>query len=180
MARAPSRTVVASSPARHARSTTVSTDPITGCAAMSPSPSARRACCHRIIPLPASRAAERRSSAARRASAVAPDTRSRARVATCRRMSPESGTPTEIVAVGRELLTGRTVDTNSAWIAARLTELGAEVARIVAVDDDPAAIAGEIAAARQRGAALVITTGGLGPTLDDRTLAGVEIGRAHV
>src|SRR2546427_12343427 len=88
-------------------------------------------------------------------------------------MSPESGTPTEIVAVGRELLTGRTVDTNSAWIAARLTDLGAFVARIVAVDDDPAAIAREIAGARENGVALVITTGGLGPTLDDRTLAGV-------
>jgi len=87
-------------------------------------------------------------------------------------MSPESGTRTEIVAVGRELLTGRTVDTNSAWIAARLADVGAFVARIVAVDDDPAAIAREIADARQRGAALVITTGGLGPTLDDRTLAG--------
>src|SRR5437867_1416276 len=179
MARAPSRTVVASSPARHARSTTVSTDPITGCAAMSPSPSARRSCCHRINPLPSSRAAERRSSAARRASAVAPDTRSRARVATCRRMSPESGTRTEIVAVGRELLTGRTVDTNSAWIAARLTDLGAFVARIVAVDDDPAAIAREIAGPRERGVALVITTGGLGPTLDDRTLAGVAAALAR-
>src|SRR5439155_1418744 len=67
----------------------------------------------------------------------------------------------------------RTVDTNSAWIAARLTDLGAFVARIVAVDDDPAAIAREIAGARERGVALVITTGGLGPTLDDRTLAGV-------
>ncbi|TMB18685.1 MAG: competence/damage-inducible protein A [Deltaproteobacteria bacterium] len=88
-------------------------------------------------------------------------------------MSPESGTPTEIVAVGRELLTGRTVDTNSAWIAARLTDLGAAVTRVVAVDDDPAAIAREIAGARERGTGLVITTGGLGPTLDDRTLAGV-------
>jgi len=88
-------------------------------------------------------------------------------------MSPESGTPTEIVAVGRELLTGRTVDTNSAWIAARLTDLGAAITRVVAVDDDPAAIAREIAGARERGTGLVITTGGLGPTLDDRTLAGV-------
>jgi molybdenum cofactor synthesis domain-containing protein len=88
-------------------------------------------------------------------------------------MSAENGTPVEIVAVGRELLTGRTVDTNSAWIAARLTELGAFVTRIVTVDDEPAAIAHEIATARARGAALVVTTGGLGPTLDDRTLAGV-------
>src|SRR2546430_7558570 len=51
-------------------------------------------------------------------------------------MSSERGTRTEIVAVGRELLTGRTVDTNSAWIAARLVALGACVARIVAVDDE--------------------------------------------
>src|SRR5207247_11194385 len=96
-----------------------------------PCPSARRSCGHGSNPLPAAGAAERRSSAARRAGAVAPDTRSRARVATCRRMSPESGTRTEIVAVGRELLTGRTVDTNSAWIAARLTDLGAFVPRIL-------------------------------------------------
>ena len=88
-------------------------------------------------------------------------------------MSSESGTPTEIVAVGRELLTGRTVDTNSTWIAARLVALGARVERIVAVDDDPAAVAREIGVARQRGASLVVTSGGLGPTFDDRTLAGV-------
>lgn len=88
-------------------------------------------------------------------------------------MSTESGTPVEIVAVGRELLTGRTVDTNSAWIATRLTDAGAGVARIVVVDDEPAAIARELLDARARGAALLVTTGGLGPTLDDRTLAGV-------
>ena len=88
-------------------------------------------------------------------------------------MSSETGTPIEIVAVGRELLTGRTVDSNSAWIAARLTDLGASVTRIVAVDDEPSAIAPEVTSARQRGAVLVVTTGGLGPTADDRTLAGV-------
>jgi molybdenum cofactor synthesis domain-containing protein len=88
-------------------------------------------------------------------------------------MSPESGTPTEIVAVGRELLSGHTADTNSAWIAARLAALGAQVTRIVVVDDDPAAIAREVRGARERAAALVITTGGLGPTFDDRTLVGV-------
>jgi len=88
-------------------------------------------------------------------------------------MSLESGTPVEIVAVGRELLTGRTADTNSAWIARRMTDAGARVERIVAVDDAPAAIAREIAGARERGTALVVTTGGLGPTVDDCTLAGV-------
>jgi molybdenum cofactor synthesis domain-containing protein len=97
-------------------------------------------------------------------------------------MSAETATPVEIVAVGRELLTGHTVDTNSAWLAARLTALGAHVTRIVTVDDDPAAIACEIDGARARGAALVVTTGGLGPTDDDRTLAGVAaaLGRAMV
>jgi len=88
-------------------------------------------------------------------------------------MSPESGTAVEIVAVGRELLCGRTVDTNSAWIAARLTDAGAHVARIITVDDDPPAIAAAIDEARERGAVVVITTGGLGPTGDDRTLVGV-------
>jgi len=88
-------------------------------------------------------------------------------------MSHEPGLPVEIVAVGHELLSGRTVDSNAAWIAARLTDRGAWVRRIVAVDDDPAAVAREIGVARLSGAALVITTGGLGPTADDRTLAGI-------
>src|SRR3989442_7557947 len=97
-------------------------------------------------------------------------------------MSPDSATLVEIVAVGRELLTGHTVDPNSAWLAARLTVLGASVLRIVAVDDDPVAVAHELGAARARGAALAITTGGLGPTFDDRTLGGVAaaFGRALV
>ena len=104
---------------------------------------------------------------------MAPAVRSLASAVAQRRMSSESGTLTEIVAVGRELLTGRTVDTNSAWIAARLVALGAWVQRIVALDDDPEAVAREIGGARRRGASLVVTSGGLGPTFDDRTLAGV-------
>jgi molybdenum cofactor synthesis domain-containing protein len=79
----------------------------------------------------------------------------------------------EIVAIGRELVTGLVADTNSAWLAAQLTALGATVSRMVVVDDDPAAIAHEIRAAH----GLVITTGGLGPTLDDRTLAGIAAAR---
>jgi len=88
-------------------------------------------------------------------------------------MSPDSATLVEIVAVGRELLTGHTVDTNSAWLAASLVRLGSRVARITVVDDDLAAIADALTAACGRGAALVVTTGGLGPTADDCTLAGV-------
>jgi len=88
-------------------------------------------------------------------------------------MSSDQGIPTEIVAVGRELLSGHTVDTNSAWIATRLGALGADVRRIVAVDDEPAEVVRELRDARTRGARLLLTTGGLGPTFDDRTLEGV-------
>src|SRR5262249_27028179 len=144
-----------------------------GWAATSAAPSARRSCCHRATLLPSSRAAAWRSRAARRASAVAPDTRSRASAATCRRMSLESGTPVEIVAVGRELLTGRTTDTTSAWTATGPVAAGAGVARIGVGADAPPAVAREISGARERGAAAVVTTGGLGPTVDDRTLVGV-------
>src|SRR5262249_61388874 len=90
-----------------------------------------------------------------------------------RRMSPASAPLVELVAVGRELLTGHTVDTNSAWLAASLVRLGGRVVRITVVDDDLSAIADALTAACGRGAALVVTTGGLGPTADDCTLAGV-------
>jgi molybdenum cofactor synthesis domain-containing protein len=88
----------------------------------------------------------------------------------------------ELVAVGRELLTGRTVDTNSAWLAGRLTAAGARVGRVTTVDDDPEAIAAAVRDAEARGAALVVTTGGLGPTFDDLTLAGIAaaLGRCLV
>ena len=88
-------------------------------------------------------------------------------------MSPDSVTLVEIVAVGRELLTGHTVDTNSAWLAASLVRLGGRVSRITVVDDEVAAIADALTAACGRAAGLIITTGGLGPTADDRTLAGL-------
>lgn len=80
-----------------------------------------------------------------------------------------------IVAVGRELLTGRVRDTNSAWIAKRATSLGGKVIRMAVVDDDPQAIAQEVRRLIQEGAQVVITTGGLGPTLDDRTLEGIAL-----
>jgi molybdenum cofactor synthesis domain-containing protein len=91
-------------------------------------------------------------------------------------MSHELGAPVEIIAVGRELLRGQIVDASSAWLAARLPALGGRVTRIAVVDDDPPAIAREIRHARANGAALVVTTGGLGPTAEDRTLVGVAAG----
>lgn len=84
-------------------------------------------------------------------------------------MRRESGAPTAVlVTVGDELLLGETVDSNAAWLGRRLARLGIDVARrhTVADDDD------EIARATREGletADLVLLTGGLGPTEDDRT-----------
>lgn len=77
---------------------------------------------------------------------------------------------TVILAIGREILRGRVQDTNSRTLARRLTGLGHEVIRITSCDDDLVAIVRELRRAADDGAALVVTTGGLGPTDDDRTL----------
>jgi len=78
-----------------------------------------------------------------------------------------------IVAVGDELLSGHTVDSNSAWLAKRLSESPYPVGRIVVVPDQVNAIAAELLAAAAARADRVFCCGGLGPTPDDRTMAGV-------
>lgn len=80
----------------------------------------------------------------------------------------------EIVVVGRDVLRGRVQDRNAAVIAAQLSLRGAIVHRITAVDDSERAVAAAIVEALERGAPLVVTSGGLGPTQDDRTLGGVS------
>ncbi len=82
-------------------------------------------------------------------------------------------TAVEILCIGRELLTGRTADRNGPWLARRVTGLGARVTRLGILDDDPAAIAGEIRSSLARAPAFLLTAGGLGPTADDRTAAGL-------
>lgn len=79
----------------------------------------------------------------------------------------------EIIAVGNELLVGDVLDTNSHWLCARLTRLGALVRQVSQIRDQVEAVEGAVRAALGRGAGLVITVGGLGPTEDDVTLAGV-------
>ena len=73
-----------------------------------------------------------------------------------------------IITIGDELLIGQTIDTNSAWIAQRLNELGIDVVRRVAVGDERLAIINALDEESQR-ASLIIITGGLGPTSDDIT-----------
>jgi nicotinamide-nucleotide amidase len=74
----------------------------------------------------------------------------------------------EIVAIGSELLLGQIVDTNSAWMAQRLTMLGVNLYFKSVVGDNPGRMKEVIARALER-ADIVITSGGLGPTQDDLT-----------
>jgi molybdenum cofactor synthesis domain-containing protein len=79
----------------------------------------------------------------------------------------------EIVAVGRELLRGRLGESNAKKIAETLAHRGGLVHRITIVDDNDRAIRSAVREALDRNPHLVITTGGLGPAPDDRTLAAV-------
>lgn len=74
----------------------------------------------------------------------------------------------EVIAVGSELLTPSKLDTNSLYLAGKLSELGIALARKAVVGDDRALLAEEIRRAR-RASEVVILSGGLGPTLDDLT-----------
>ena len=85
------------------------------------------------------------------------------------RKSPESAA---IIAIGSEMLGPLRQDTNSLWLSARLEEIGIPVVRKSVVGDDPARIGEELENA-SRAAGLILTTGGLGPTADDVTVAAV-------
>lgn len=78
----------------------------------------------------------------------------------------------ELIAIGSELVLGEIVDTNSAHIARGLRSVGLEVERIAAIGDHVDRIAALVHEAAGR-APVVITTGGLGPTVDDPTRAAV-------
>ncbi len=74
----------------------------------------------------------------------------------------------EILTIGDELLLGFTLDTNAAHLARVLSALGVSVVRRGTVGDDADRLAAAVREALDRTGA-VITTGGLGPTADDRT-----------
>jgi nicotinamide-nucleotide amidase len=83
---------------------------------------------------------------------------------------PDGARPRAVVVVtGSELVRGERTDLNGPFLARSLLDLGLEPARIHIVGDDP----GELQAAVREavaGAELVVTSGGLGPTHDDRTV----------
>ena len=74
----------------------------------------------------------------------------------------------EIVSIGSELLLGQIVDTNAAWMAQQLAELGVDLFYKTTVGDNPARMGETLSQALDR-SDLVITTGGIGPTEDDLT-----------
>jgi len=73
-----------------------------------------------------------------------------------------------IITIGDELLIGQTVDTNSAWIASSLNQIGITIQRRVAVGDEWNAI-WKALEDESKTANIILITGGLGPTSDDIT-----------
>jgi nicotinamide-nucleotide amidase len=78
-----------------------------------------------------------------------------------------------IVVTGTEVLTGRVQDRNGPWIADRLLELGIELAHITISGDRPHDIEAALRFLAGEGVDLIVTSGGLGPTADDMTVATV-------
>ncbi len=74
----------------------------------------------------------------------------------------------EIIAIGTEILLGEITDTNSVFMARQLRDIGVNVFLMTTVGDNLKRIADAISAALDR-AEIVITCGGLGPTVDDMT-----------
>jgi nicotinamide-nucleotide amidase len=87
--------------------------------------------------------------------------------------SETMATQMEIICVGNELLIGKTLNTNAQWLARRATSLGIMVTRITVAADDVDEIATVVRETLQRKPRFIITTGGLGPTFDDKTLEGI-------
>ncbi len=82
-------------------------------------------------------------------------------------------TPTVALAIiGTEILTGRVADQNTPYLARRLYELGADLGRVEILPDQVEPIANSLRGLSE-GFDLVLTSGGLGSTPDDVTLAGL-------
>jgi nicotinamide-nucleotide amidase len=74
-----------------------------------------------------------------------------------------------ILVTGTEVLTGIISDRNGPWLSERLRELGVDTAMIQIVGDRPEDLMSALRFMRDAGMALIVTSGGLGPTADDLT-----------
>ncbi|MFX1520356.1 MAG: competence/damage-inducible protein A [Promethearchaeota archaeon] len=79
----------------------------------------------------------------------------------------------ELIFTGNELLIGKTLNTNSQWLAKRIYSLGAQTIRMMSVGDTLEDISTALLEAIGRQPDIIITSGGLGPTFDDMTLDAV-------
>ena len=79
--------------------------------------------------------------------------------------SPRAG----ILITGTEVLTGIISDRNGPWLSERLSELGVDAAMIQIVGDRPDDLLAGLRYMADEGMALIVTSGGLGPTADDLT-----------
>lgn len=80
-----------------------------------------------------------------------------------------------LITVGNEVLIGRIVNTNMAWLGRKLTLLGYKVDRGLIVPDELEDIAWAFKTAIKAKVKIVISTGGLGPTFDDKTAEGLAL-----
>src|ERR1035437_9524064 len=80
----------------------------------------------------------------------------------------------EIITIGTEILLGEIVDTNQAYLARHLRDLNVDVFRTATVGDNSRRIASIIRESLAR-TEIIITTGGLGPTVDDPTREAVAL-----
>lgn len=75
-----------------------------------------------------------------------------------------------LITIGNELLSGKTINTNAAFLAGKLTQIGFIVKKIVTIPDEGDIVEKEIQNALKKELYnLIILTGGLGPTWDDST-----------
>jgi FAD synthetase len=86
-----------------------------------------------------------------------------------------------LIVIGNEILSGKVVDTNSAFLAQQLRSLGVTLRRMLVIPDEVEVIGAEVRAMRTT-VDVLFTSGGVGPTHDDVTIAGVArgLGRAVV
>jgi nicotinamide-nucleotide amidase len=80
----------------------------------------------------------------------------------------------EIISIGTEILLGEIVDTNASYIARKLRDNGIDLFRKTTIGDNAQRIAQAIQEALPR-SDIIITTGGLGPTIDDATREGIAL-----
>lgn len=79
----------------------------------------------------------------------------------------------ELLIIGNEILSGHTLDTNSQWLAEQLLQMGLFVQQITVIRDDVKTIGSAIRQSCSRKIDLLLVSGGLGPTFDDRTSEGL-------